>query len=143
MPGRHAIFAGALLLAAGHAGLWALLPAFSAPTVAWMLPLLLVQGCGLGMVMAPLASTVLAGLPAQHAGVASGVMATVQQVGNALGVAVIGLMYYGALASRAGAAAAAQQAFRISLVDLFVLALAVAVVYRRFSRASVHHAHQE
>ena len=131
--GRHAIFTGALVLAAGHAGLWALLPAISAQTVAWMLPVLLIQGCGLGMVMAPLASTVLAGLPPQHAGVASGVMATVQQVGNAVGVALIGLLYYGTLATHAGTSAS-QQAFRIGLVDLFVLALAVAALYRHFTR---------
>ncbi len=139
--GRHAIFTGALVLAAGHAGLWAQLPAINAQTVAWMLPVLLIQGCGLGMVMAPLASTVLAGMPAQHAGVASGVMATVQQVGNAVGVALIGLAYYGALATHAGPTAA-QQAFRLSLIDLFMLALAVAALYqhftRRFSQATVH-----
>jgi len=135
--GRHAIFIGALVLAAGHAGLWALLPAISAQTVAWMLPMLLIQGYGLGMVMAPLASAVLAGLPAQHAGVASGVMATVQQVGNAVGVALIGLLYYGALATHAGADAA-PQALRLSLVDLFVLALAVAALYRHFIRATDH-----
>jgi EmrB/QacA subfamily drug resistance transporter len=134
--GRHAIFSGALLLAAGHAGSWMLLPAIHASSVAQMLPILFVQGCGLGMVMAPLAATLLAGLPAQHAGVASGVMATVQQVGNAVGVALIGLLYYGALSSHGGAAAS-QAAFRASLVALFLLALAVAAMYRRFNQATL------
>jgi Na+/melibiose symporter-like transporter len=130
--GRHAISSGALMLAAGHAGLWLLLPA----SVAVMLPILLVQGCGLGMVMAPLAATVLAGLPAQHAGVASGVMATVQQIGNAVGVALIGLLYYGALSTHARNAGS-HAAFRASLVALFLLALAVAAMYRRFSQATI------
>lgn len=128
--GRHAIFAGALLLALGHALLYLALPYLSAASVGWMLPMLLIQGCGLGMVMAPLVAVVLAGLPAQHAGVASGVMATMQQVGNALGVALIGILYYG-VEARAG-----MHGFGASLVYLFVLAIAVALLYRRFSRAS-------
>ena len=85
--------------------------------------------------MAPLASTVLAGLPPQHAGVASGVMATVQQVGNALGVALIGILYYGALGQ--GAGLAVTRAFGISLLYLFALALGVAVLYRHFSQTTL------
>ena len=127
--GRHAIFAGALALAAGHALLHVALPYLSAAHVAWMLPVLLIQGCGLGMVMAPLAATVLAGLPQQHAGVASGVMATMQQVGNALGVALIGILYYGVERGTP------IHAFGVSLVFLFALAMAVALLYRRFSES--------
>lgn len=134
--GRHAIFTGALVLAVGHAALYGLLGRLSGQNVALMLPLLLVQGCGLGMVMAPLASTVLAGLPPQHAGVASGVMATVQQVGNALGVALIGILYYGALGQSAGLAAVAR-AFGISLLYLFALALGMAALYRHFSQTTL------
>ena len=119
-----------MLLALGHALLYLALPHLSAVNVAWMLPMLLIQGCGLGMVMAPLVATVLAGLPAQHAGVASGVIATMQQVGNALGVALIGILYYGVEPHTA------VHAFGASLVYLFVLATAVALLYRRFSRAA-------
>ena len=54
-------------------------------------------------------------------------MATMQQVGNALGVALIGILYY---------AQATGRAFGASLVYLFVLAIAVALLYRRFSRAA-------
>lgn len=135
--GRHAIFTGALVLAAGYAVLYGLLGRLTVQNVALILPVLLVQGCGLGMVMAPLASTVLAGLPPQHAGVASGVMTTVQQVGNALGVALIGILYYGALdgAMAQGAdLAAAARAFGTSLLYLFTLALGVAALYRKFSQ---------
>ncbi len=126
--GRHAIVTGALVLAAGHALLAALVAGPQARSVALMLPVLLIQGCGLGLVMAPLASVVLAGLPTQHAGVASGVMATVQQVGNALGVALIGILFYG----HSGTAAAAQ-ALGASLLYLFALALGVAALYWRLS----------
>jgi EmrB/QacA subfamily drug resistance transporter len=122
--GRHAIFSGALVLAAGHAALYALLGGADAHDVARLLPVLLLQGCGLGMVMAPLAATVLAGVPPRHAGVASGVMASVQQVGNAVGVALIGMLYDGA-----GGPGAAH-AFGISLLYLMALALGVAALYR-------------
>ena len=128
--GRQAIFVGALVLAAGHAMTFAVIAKLSAGNAAWMLPLLLVQGCGLGMVMAPLVSTVLAGLPAQHAGVASGVLATVQQMGNAAGVALIGILYYGVL--KHGSAQAAWHAFGASLLYLCALALGVAALYRYF-----------
>lgn len=134
--GRHAIFTGASVLAVGHAALYGLLGQLSAQNVALMLPLLLVQGCGLGMVMAPLASTVLAGAPPQHAGVASGVMATVQQVGNALGVALIGNLYYGAMGRGSGLAVVAR-AFGTSILYLLVLALGVAALYRHFSQTTL------
>lgn len=126
--GRQAIFTGALVLATGHALLVALVAGPQAQSVALMLPVLLLQGCGLGLVMAPLASVVLAGLPPQHAGVASGVMATVQQVGNALGVALIGILFYGHSGT-----AAATQAFGASLLYLLALALGVAALYWRLN----------
>jgi EmrB/QacA subfamily drug resistance transporter len=133
--GRHAIFTGSLVLAAGHAALWGLLSRVSEQNVALILPVLVAQGCGLGMVMAPLASAVLAGLPPQHAGVASGVMSTVQQVGNALGVALIGNLFYGALGEQAGPSAVAH-AFGVSLTYLLALAIGAAALYRHFNQTA-------
>ncbi|MEV6865057.1 hypothetical protein AB0M44_29130 [Streptosporangium subroseum] len=46
--------------------------------------------------MAPLPAIVLAGTVPQHAA-ASGVLNTAQQAGNAIGVAIIGAVFYGAL----------------------------------------------
>jgi hypothetical protein len=45
--------------------------------------------------MAQLFSTVLRSVAHTHAGSASGVLATTQQVANALGVAVVGAVYFG------------------------------------------------
>jgi predicted MFS family arabinose efflux permease len=90
--------------------------------LAWMLPLLFVQGLGLGVVMAPLVSAILAGLPAEHAGVASGIAATVQQTGNALGVALIGLVFF-------------SQGLAGSLLYLLASALLVAALYPLSLRA--------
>lgn len=125
---------GALLLALGHALQFANVTAWASDhVVAWMIPILLLQGAGLGMVMAPLVSTVLAGLPPQHAGVASGVLATVQQAGNALGVALIGIVYYGQLQDGAEAFG---QALGGSLLYLWAAALSVALLHRPAQRAA-------
>jgi predicted MFS family arabinose efflux permease len=83
--------------------------------------------------MAPLVSTVLAGLPPQHAGVASGVLSMVQQASNALGVALIGILFYGRLGHGADAAGYAS-AFGAALIYLTVSALLVAALHHRGSR---------
>jgi hypothetical protein len=70
-----------------------------------LLPALLVCGLGLGCVVAPLVTVVLAGIRGQDAGAASGVLATVQQVGGAVGVAVIGVIFFGLLGSQAAGVA--------------------------------------
>ncbi|HWT20787.1 MAG TPA: MFS transporter, partial [Variovorax sp.] len=77
--------------------------------------------------------TVLGGLPPQHAGVASGVLAMVQQASNALGVALIGILFYGRL-GEARDMAGYSGAFGVALVYLMVSALLVAVLHRRGSR---------
>jgi EmrB/QacA subfamily drug resistance transporter len=66
-----------------------------------MLPSLLVAGIGSGFVIAPNVDVVLAGVPWQEAGAASGVLNTAQRLGNALGVAVVGVALFGSLAAYA------------------------------------------
>lgn len=68
-------------------------------------PFLLIAGLGLGCFIAPLPNIVLAGIQGRETGSASGVLSTVQQVGGALGVAVIGLLLFGLLSGHASAAA--------------------------------------
>src|SRR5439155_18838937 len=60
-----------------------------ADAVAYILPLF-VYGLGQGNLQAPLVNFILADVPPQEAGSASGVVTTVQQLSFALGVAVIG-----------------------------------------------------
>src|SRR3954468_16150379 len=62
-----------------------------------LLPGLVVLGLGVGMVFAPVSVTAMTGIPASHAGVASGFLMTGHEVGAALGVAVLS-----AVASSAG-----------------------------------------
>jgi MFS family permease len=88
--------------------------------VGWLVPGLLVDGLGMGMVLAPLAVTVLAPVSPQHAGPAAGVLSTVQQVGNALGVALIGILFYGSLGG------GVPHAFRGCLIFLIAVELVLA-----------------
>ncbi|HVI18524.1 MAG TPA: DHA2 family efflux MFS transporter permease subunit [Gaiellales bacterium] len=59
-------------------------------------PALLLSGIGLGLLVVPLVDVALATVPASEAGAASGAYGTVQQVGAALGVAVIGTVFFSA-----------------------------------------------
>jgi EmrB/QacA subfamily drug resistance transporter len=104
--GRRILSAGCLLLVAGMAGLIWTVGRYDGAVHSWqLLPALLVCGLGLGSVVAPLVNIVLAGIRGQDAGAASGVLSTVQQVGGAVGVAVIGVVFFGLLGSQAAGVA--------------------------------------
>jgi EmrB/QacA subfamily drug resistance transporter len=66
-----------------------------------LIPALFVAGAGLGFVIAPSLNFVLAGVRNADVGSASGVLTTVQQIGGAMGVAVIGVIFFGLLGSNA------------------------------------------
>jgi hypothetical protein len=68
-------------------------------------PGLVAAGLGLGAVIAPLADIVLDRVPRQDAGSASGVFNTGLQVGNSIGIAVIGVIFFGLLGAQSGPAA--------------------------------------
>jgi EmrB/QacA subfamily drug resistance transporter len=124
--GRQLIAVGGLVIAAGQAGLLITVHQIGLTGSAWLLaPSLLVIGAGMGMVTAPLSSVVLAGVEDRHAGAASGVLSTMQNIGNAVGVAVIGVIFFGALGRVAGPATF-PHAMSSSAAWLIGLGLAVA-----------------
>ena len=59
----------------------------------------MIAGAGLALLVIPLADVVLAAVPAQAAGGASGLFSTAQTLGGAIGVAVIGTLFFGYLDS--------------------------------------------
>jgi len=66
----------------------------------WSLTLpMLLAGVGLGLLVVPLVDIALATVPETEAGAASGAYGTMQQVGAALGIAVIGSVFFGAVDS--------------------------------------------
>lgn len=128
--GRTVVTVGAGLLAAGH--LVALLTTFGGHgPVAVLAPALVLAGTGMGLCLGPITATVLASADAEQAGALSGALATVQQVGNALGVALIGLVFFGA------ARASYARAFEESAGLLAALLVGVAACARLLPRPAV------
>lgn len=56
----------------------------------WLIGCLVVYGIGFGFVNAPITNTAVSGMPREQAGVAAAVASTSRQVGNSLGIAIIG-----------------------------------------------------
>lgn len=57
------------------------------------------QGVGLGIASTPMYSLVLSRVISNYAGVAAGMLSTAQQVGSALGIAFVGIVFFGILGS--------------------------------------------
>jgi predicted MFS family arabinose efflux permease len=113
------------VLASGHGLLLAAVAEIGVGgSIAPLVPGLLVIGAGMGLMIAPLTTTILSGVDEQRAGAASGMLATIQNVGNALGVAVTGVIFFGAL--NVGYA----HALRLSLAELAALLVAAAALTR-------------
>jgi EmrB/QacA subfamily drug resistance transporter len=127
--GRRVLAAGAVVLATGHATLLATVAAVgTGGSVAALIPGLVLIGAGMGLAIAPLATIVMTTTRPEHAGAASGALSTMQNVGNALGVAVIGVVFFGAL--RHGTA----HAFELSLGVLAAILIAVVGLTRLLPR---------
>jgi EmrB/QacA subfamily drug resistance transporter len=123
--GRRVVAAGGLTLAAGHAVLLATVAEVGTTgAVGLLAPALILIGAGMGLLITPLMTIVLADLDPETAGAASGTLNTAQQVGNSIGVALIGVIFFGAL--HHGYA----HAFELSLAALAALLLAVAALSR-------------
>jgi EmrB/QacA subfamily drug resistance transporter len=123
--GRQALALGGIIRAVALAGLALTVAAIGVGgDTAALVPALLVDGVGMGLLTAPLVSTVLAGMQARDAGAATGVLSTAQQVGNTIGVAVIGAVFYGAL----GPAADFSHAFLTATLAILGVAVGVAAL---------------
>lgn len=127
--GPTLITVGALALAVG----FGLLIAGAAvvkdgSSIGFLAPGLALIGSGMGLCITPLTMTVLAHATPQTAGGVSGALATMQQVGNSLGAAITGVIFFGALGG--GYA----RAFELALLELAGLAVVVAVLTGRLPR---------
>jgi EmrB/QacA subfamily drug resistance transporter len=123
--GRRVLFAGALVAALGNVALLiAVADAGSTGAVAALFPGLFLLGAGQGLCITPLTSTVLSHADASTAGSVSGAMSTAQQVGNAIGVAISGVIFYGLLGAGHGYAVA----YGWSIAQMAVLLAGVAAL---------------
>jgi len=97
--GRSVLICGLGLVAAGITAVWLML-AHTAPTAysGWeLLAPLLIAGIGSGLFIAPNSDFIVATVERRDAGAASGVIGTMQRIGSAVGIAVIGTVLFGTL----------------------------------------------
>ena len=130
--GRHLIHIGIALVAAGTIAMALTLSGAQAVTSWDLAPTLFVIGAGVGLSFGQLFDFVLAGVAMEQVGSASGVLNAVQQLGNALGVAVLGTIFFSKLT---GAQLPSEALTTTAWVCVIPLALAFALVFRLPMRA--------
>ncbi len=100
--GRNIVTAGPITMLIGFALFIGAIVHFGGAVSPFELaPALLVGGAGMGCVVAPVYPFILAEVPVKDAGSASGVINAVGQVGGAIGVAAIGVIFFGLIGSQA------------------------------------------
>lgn len=104
------IVPGLIVLAGGY-----LAAGFSAATMWLLVAVLVLTGAGFGLGYAPVIGGVLAAVPPEHAHDGTGAFSTVNQLGYAFGVAVVGSLFL--------AASGGSRGFAIAMVACGVLAL--------------------
>ncbi|MBV9321863.1 MAG: MFS transporter [Mycobacterium sp.] len=93
--GGRVLEAGALLNAAGFAWYSWVAVHYGPQIASWrMTTPLFVTGIGFGLVVAPTVDLIITDVPVRHAGSASGLLTTIQQVGVALGIALAGVVFF-------------------------------------------------
>ncbi|MER7488337.1 MFS transporter [Streptomyces sp. NPDC126497] len=96
--GRKVLQAGALVMAAGVLLYIGEAERYGTDIASWQMALpLAVMGVGMGLIVAPLTDAVLSEVPREHAGSASGLINTVQQMGNALGLGLVSVVFFGVI----------------------------------------------
>lgn len=97
--GRTTLLLGTGLVAVGLIAVWLVLLLIPSPDLtSWeLLGPLFVAGIGSGLFIAPNAQFIVATVDRSEAGAASGVINTVQRIGSAIGIAVIGSVFFGNL----------------------------------------------
>ncbi|MFF7815706.1 MFS transporter [Streptomyces sp. NPDC007945] len=99
--GRKVLQAGALTMVAGILLYFFLAGRYEAGISPWqMIPALVVMGLGMGLIVAPLTDAVLSEVPKEHAGSASGLINTTGQMGNAIGLGLVSVVFFGVIDDR-------------------------------------------
>jgi EmrB/QacA subfamily drug resistance transporter len=100
--GTRVLVAGSALMIAGQLGVMGVMIWVGTGLRGWQLLIpMFIAGLGGGFFIAPVTNVVLAGISSRDAGSASGALATAQQVGAALGIAVVGVIFFGLLGANA------------------------------------------
>jgi EmrB/QacA subfamily drug resistance transporter len=97
--GRTVLIIGVGLLSLGLIWVWLVFKLVDGPDLTnWMLLApLLIAGVGNGLFIAPNAQFIVATVDRSEAGAASGVVGVMQRIGSAVGIAVVGSVFFGAI----------------------------------------------
>lgn len=128
--GRIALSTGGLMMALGMLAI--LLGAGDVGTGSdpWpVIPGMVIAGAGLSLLVIPLANVVLAAVPREVAGGAGGMFSTAQMLGGALGIAVVGSVFFSHLATESFTDAFTGSAPLV--IALFAVAAALSLVLPR------------
>ncbi|MBN3931621.1 MFS transporter [Streptomyces verrucosisporus] len=129
--GRRVLEVGAIVLAAGYLTTAVVLLSGPRLTPLLVIPTLMLQSVGGGLLVTPLLNTVLARIDPRAAGMASGSLSTAQQVGGALGVAVVGAVFFHSFhtgAATGDEVGAAGHAFALTSLAAFAIAALAALL---------------
>jgi EmrB/QacA subfamily drug resistance transporter len=118
---------GPLLVAGiGMTGGAAMLSGVTAGTAtAWLFAAYVLFGLGFGMLNAPITNTAVSGMPAAQAGLAAAIASTSRQVGQSLGVAIVGSAVATGIAGTGLAAASRIGWWIVTGCGLLILALGI------------------
>ena len=106
-PGRLTLALGSLGMAVALTALLAVVAVQGGDVDAWEIrPVMFAFGLGMGVTLPSLADAIIGQVRTAETGAASGVVNTGLQVGNAIGVALIGMVLFGSLAAHAPESAA-------------------------------------
>ncbi|MFK4085890.1 DHA2 family efflux MFS transporter permease subunit [Kribbella sp. NPDC020789] len=143
--GRKLLHAGLALMAAGLAGTYVVLTLTGLSVGSWDIAVpTLLGGIGMGMVFVPLFDIVLSGVRDDEVGSASGMLGSFEQVGIALGIAVIGTLFMGKVsaadaAARAVAALDGTQTALLATIAAIALAFAAGFLMPKSARGNAGH----
>jgi MFS family permease len=133
--GRSVLQAGIVVVVAGLVVVGFTVAHGGLTTSAWSLvPGLAAFGVGMGLVFGPLFNVILAGVDDEEVGSASGTLNAVQQLGNAVGVAVLATIYF-SLTDHGHASPGALRTTALIAAGLFVMGLALSFRLPREARA--------
>ncbi|MEV0661658.1 MFS transporter [Actinomadura luteofluorescens] len=141
--GRALLISGSSTIAASHLVLWYVVKDGDDPGYGLLAPALFIGGLGLGLAAPILVNVVLAGVPGRNAGAAGGVLSTVNQIGGAAGIAVLGTVFFTAVTDSAAGAPALPDyghALGIVLIISAALYMITALVMLGLPKAAVEHA---
>jgi EmrB/QacA subfamily drug resistance transporter len=129
--GRTVLQVGAVIIAGGIWWLRDVIAAHGLSTTSWALaPPQIVLGVGIGMLISPLFGFILASVTDDEVGSASGVVNACQQLAGAVGVAVLGTIFFATL-GHAGFVAAVNRCLLIELCTLPALVVLTGLLPRQ------------